>query len=103
MTKSFHPIAACICLALAPVAAQAQQECRFDWNAGTLAVAHDRIGVDACTAFCSETEDCTAWLYTPHTFSPKTAPGECRLYAEARDPVAPASTAPNQFCGQMDG
>lgn len=86
-----------------PVSAQAQEACNFESNAGTIAESYDLIGTEACIGFCSETEGCTAWLYTPHNFSPKTAPGYCQLYAEATGTRDPDASAPTQICGQMGG
>lgn len=84
-------------------AAVAQEECTFQTNTGRIANSYDLVGVDACIAFCGETDGCTAWMYTPHTFNPDSAPGQCQLYAEASDPGPPSSSAPNMYCGQLGG
>lgn len=85
-----------------PLAAAAQEECNFETNTGRIANSYELIGVDACVAYCGETESCTAWLYTPHTFNPTGAPGQCQLYAEASGKREPNSTASTQYCGVME-
>lgn len=87
----------------APAIAADFESCNFETNSGTLSTNWEQIGPAACATFCAAEDGCTAWLYTPHNFSPKTAPGECRTYAEASGKRAPDSSAPNQFCGMIDG
>lgn len=100
--KTFSICALSLAL-LVPAIATAQEECNFETNSGTLAQSYELIGVEACTDFCSETDGCTAWLYTPHNFNPEGAPGDCRLYAEASGTREPDETAPTQYCGMVGG
>lgn len=82
--------------------ALAQEECNFETNGGQIAVSYELIGAEACAASCTDTESCTAWLYTPHNFNPDGAPGECALYAEASGIRAPDETASTQYCGMIE-
>lgn len=100
MTRIFR-LALAAALAL-PAAASAQEECNFETNSGRIANSYELVGVDACIQSCAETDTCTAWLYTPNTFNPDTAPGQCQLYAEASGKREPNATASTQFCGQME-
>ncbi len=90
---------------LAPVpvlAEEAWQACNFETHTGRMAISYELIGQQACVDFCKATEGCTAWLYTPHSFNPATAPGACGIYAEASGTRPPDATAPNQFCGWVE-
>ncbi|MDF1670540.1 MAG: PAN domain-containing protein [Roseovarius sp.] len=86
-----------------PHSASAYDECTFQSNTGRIANSYELIGVEACIALCTETDGCTAWMYSPNTFNPDGAPGQCQLYAEASDPAAPSASVSNMFCGQMGG
>ncbi len=85
-----------------PMAAAAQEKCNFESNSGQMAESSDLTGVAACTAFCTESDGCGAWLYTPHNFNPTGAPGHCQLYAEASGKREPDASASNQFCGMIE-
>lgn len=92
-------------LILAPLPLLAEgdwQDCNFETNTGRLAISYEVIGPEACVDFCKEIDGCTAWLYTPHTFNPDTAPGACGLYAEASGTRPPNETAPTQYCGWVE-
>ena len=62
-----------------------------------LAIDYNQIGTEACTALCKGTEGCIAWVYTPHNFNPKKAPGECRLLPDIRSEEA----SNGKFCGKL--
>lgn len=77
--------------------AQETENCRFMTNSGALHTSYEQVGAEACMAQCSGRDDCGAWMYTPHNFSPKSAPGECILYSSAGD----AEPDDRLFCGEV--
>lgn len=99
MVARISVVVALVLAALPALAEKDWQACNFETHSGRMTISYDLIGPQACVGFCAQTDGCTAWVYTPHNFNPRTAPGECALYAEASGTRAPDSTAPNQFCG----
>lgn len=95
MNKAFIAAAGLAVLA-DPVAAE-QSHCKLYPKYGLLMLSYDLVGPEACKTACVETETCTGWSYTPHTFNPKTAPGQCRLMAEVHEEVPDN----REFCGRL--
>lgn len=58
---------------------------------------YEHVGARTCKQACRETEGCTARSYLPHTFSPETSPGECRMLSAVAEQVADE----REFCGRL--
>ena len=96
--KNLAPALVLAGLVLAGGAAAAEEaHCKLYPKVDLLLSSYDLVGAGACKAACVETEGCTGWSYTPHTFNPKTGPGHCRLMAEVGEQVE----NDRDFCGRI--
>lgn len=99
MSPSCRTICWAVCLATLSGPSVAEDGCKLYPTGSVIEYSYELVGPDACLAFCEQTEGCVAWSYTPHTFNPKTAPGECRLLPDdgTREDHA------RDFCGRLGG
>lgn len=75
-----------------------EAHCKYYPKVDLLLDSYELIGPENCRAACTETEGCTAWSYTPHTFNPTGAPGRCRLMDDISEEVEDN----RDYCGRVE-
>lgn len=83
--------------AWAATAGADETKCNLLSANSALAIDYEQVGTEACATLCKGTDGCVGWVYTPHNFNPKKAPGECRLVPDIKTEEASTS----KFCGKL--
>ncbi len=86
-----------LAISAASQATAQEKNCKFYPEGGLLKRSYELIGPEACKDACTQTDGCKAWSYTPHTFNPTSAPGDCRMM----EAVSEEAENDEDFCGRL--
>ena len=92
----FAGLAAAIIAYGAVVKADEYKKC-FITPADQVGFKDDLIGAGPCEAACKATDGCIAWTYQPHSFEPKTMPGQCKLISK----IFKEEDSEKVYCGKL--